>query len=382
MNLLKAIVVNLVETLLRVIPFPCKTGLITIGHPDRTSPVFLTCNYHLTVERVKRALEGIDAYLLVANSRGVNVWCAATGGFFTNHDVISVLKTSGMEERVDHREVILPQLAAAGIEARHIREKTGWKVVWGPVYSKDLPAFMENHRRKTPDMREVAFPWVQRMEMAVAWACPISILLSLILLPFWRAAIFPLAVLTWGLSFLIFMTFPLYSRWLTSTGKRVGFVFFDFGRGGFQLLLWGAFMLGLGIYTLSVGNLSGADMLRWGFISFIVVLLLSMDLMGSTPVYKSGLHKDRLFKVVLDDEKCKGAGHCEQVCPRNCYVVDRTRHRAIMPRADRCVQCGACIVQCPFDALHFKTPKGEPIPPETIRRFKLNLIGKRAGKVR
>jgi len=87
---------------------PSKTGLIRIGNPDRSSLVFLTCNYHLTLERVKRALEGIDCYLLVSNSRGVNVWCAATGGLFTNHDVVSVLKTSGIEELVDQRIVVLP----------------------------------------------------------------------------------------------------------------------------------------------------------------------------------------------------------------------------------------------------------------------------------
>ena len=96
MNSLRYIIVNIVETMLRLIPFPCKTGLIKIGNPDRNSHVFLTCNYHLTVERVKRALSGLDCYLLVANSRGYNVWCASTGGHLTNHNVIYVLKTSGL----------------------------------------------------------------------------------------------------------------------------------------------------------------------------------------------------------------------------------------------------------------------------------------------
>ncbi|MFQ5835809.1 MAG: HgcAB-like fusion protein, partial [bacterium] len=172
MSLLKYVIVNILETLLRVSPFPCKTGLIKIGHPDSSSPVFLTCNYHLTVERVKRALKGIDCYLLVANSRGINVWCAATGGHFTNHDVISVLKTSGIEELVDHRNVILPQLAATGIETKTVQRKTGWKIIWGPVYAKDIPAFIESKFRKTPEMREVEFPWAKRIEVAVAWAFP------------------------------------------------------------------------------------------------------------------------------------------------------------------------------------------------------------------
>ena len=112
-------------------------------------------------------------------------------------------------------------------------------------------------------------------------------------------------------------------------------------------------------------------------LSLALVSLLSVDLSGSTPVYKSGTHEERLLKVILDEEKCKGAAFCEQVCPRNCYEVDRERRKAAMPRAARCVQCGACIVQCPFDALYFRSPSGAIVPPETVRRFKLNLMGKR-----
>jgi len=68
---------------------------------------------------------------------------------------------------------------------------------------------------------------------------------------------------------------------------------------------------------------------------------------------------------------------CEQVCPRNCYEVDKILRKAKRPRADLCVQCGACIVQCPFDALYFRNPNGDIIPPDSIRKFKLNSMGKR-----
>jgi ferredoxin len=380
MNLPKFFAINIVETLLRVLPFPCKTGLSKIGNPDRNSPVFLTCNYHLTVERVKRVLKGIDAYLLVANSRGINVWCAATGGLFTNHNVISVLKVSGIEELVDHRNIMLPQLAATGVEADVIKKKTGWKVIWGPVYAKDIPAFIRNKLKKTPKMREVEFPLRQRIEMALGWAFPISIISALIMIPLWHEAISAVIFLVWGLSFLMFVSFPLYSQWLSSEDKRIGFVLFDFGRGGFQLILWGVLILGLIVYSLVADDFSWGFLFRWSFITLIAVLLLSIDLMGSTPVYKSGLHEDRLLRVILDEKKCRGAGFCEQVCPRNCYEVDRNRHIATIPRAGRCVQCGACIVQCTFDALYFESPKGEVIRPETIRRFKLNLIGRRLVK--
>jgi NAD-dependent dihydropyrimidine dehydrogenase PreA subunit len=377
MNLFSYITMNIVETLLRALPFRSKTGLVRIGNPDNNSPVFLTCNFHLTVERVRRALRGLNAYLLVANSRGINVWCAATGGLFTSHDIISSLKTSGIEDLVAHRNVILPQLAAAGIEPKVVRKKTGWNIIWGPVYASDIPLFIENRLKKTPQMREARFPMLQRIEMAVAWAFPISAILALITIPFWPHAVLPLILLVWGLSFCIFMPFPLYGHLLNSGRKKVGFVFFDFGRGGFQLILWSVLMVGFVAYSISTGEFSWAFILRWGFISFVVVLVLSMDLMGSTPTYKSGLHEDSLLRVILDKEKCRGAGLCEEVCPRNCYRMSTDRHVATMPGAVRCVQCGACIVQCPFDALYFRSPKGEIIPPESIRRFKLNLLGKR-----
>ncbi|MFQ6034450.1 MAG: ferredoxin family protein, partial [Sedimentisphaerales bacterium] len=94
-----------------------------------------------------------------------------------------------------------------------------------------------------------------------------------------------------------------------------------------------------------------------------------------------GLHEDRFLEVVLDKNKCKMAAYCEQVCPRDCFEVDTVRRIVSIPRAKQCVQCGACIVQCPFDALYFKSPKGNIISPENIRKYKLNFIGKRAVKV-
>ncbi|GAB6101841.1 hypothetical protein JCM16138_10640 [Thermococcus atlanticus] len=380
--MLRYMLINIVGTLLRGFPLPCKTGLVRIGNPGRNSPVFLTGNYCVTVERVKRVLEksGIDCYLLIANSRGINVWCSAAGGHFTNHDVISALKTSGIERLVNHRRVVLPQLAAAGIEAKVIGERTGWSVIWGPVYAKDIPKFVENGYKKSPKMREVEFPAVQRVEMAVMWAFPFSIIVALLAFFLWRSAVLPLFILSWLLPFLIFISFPVYSGLLARGKKKAGLsrytIIFDFSR--LPLIMEGAFLLLLAAYGLFTGNLSFDFILRWGFVSFVMVLLVSIDLMGSTPVYKSGLHEERLLRVALDEEKCTGCGVCVQVCPRNCYEIDGI---ARMPRAGKCVQCGACIVQCPFDALFFESPDGRIIPPETIRKFKLNLMGRRLVRV-
>ena len=317
--------------------------------------------------------------MLIANSKGINVWCAATGGHFSNHHVISILKTSGIEKLVAHRKVTLPQLAASGIEAKTIKNKTGWEIIWGPVYAKDIPLFVTNNFKKTSPMREVEFLLLQRMEMAVAWAFPISAVSSLIMITFWPKDILSLVSIIWLLSFLIFISFPIYQHLLSSKGKRIGFIFFDFGRGGFQFILWAVFIFILTFYQLSYGNFSWGFTFHWSFISLIIILILSIDLMGSTPLYKSSLHEDRLLRVILDREKCKGIGFCEQVCPRNCFKIDKSRQITTMPTGSvRCIQCGACIIQCPFDALYFESSKGDIISPNTIRKYKLNLLGKRA----
>ena len=371
--------VSVVQTLLRMLPFPCRTGLVRIGNPDANSPVLLTGNFRLTVERVRRALRGVDAHLLVANSRGVNVWCAATGGLLTNHDVVSVIKTSGIGDIVDHRTLVLPQLAATGIEGPVVRHRTGWRVVWGPVRADDLPAFLGRGLTASAAMRAVTFPWPQRLEMAVAWAFPISTISALLAFPFFGRSVLALVALIWSASLAIFLSFPLYERRRHRKRVAVGFVFFDFGRAGLPILIWLLFLVALAGLGAIGGSLSSGFMLGWGVASLGILLILSLDLSGSTPTYKSGLHGDRALEIVLEEDRCKGAGFCEAVCPTRVFEIDAERRLATLPNAEACVQCGACIVQCPFDALAFQTPAGDRIPPDVIRRFKLNLLGKRAG---
>lgn len=142
-------------------------------------------------------------------------------------------------------------------------------------------------------------------------------------------------------------------------------------------MLWLALMAGLAAVVGWSDRLGWELMIRWGLVSLAVLLILSLDLMGSTPVYKSALHEDRLLRIALDAQACKGAGFCETVCPKDVFEVDRDRRKATLPRAEECVQCGACLVQCPFDALFFEGRTGDVVTPRTVRRFKLNLLGRR-----
>jgi NAD-dependent dihydropyrimidine dehydrogenase PreA subunit len=379
MELVRRWTIILGLTLLRLVPWPRKTGLIEVGQPDRGSPVLLTCSYALTVGRVVRALRGQDCYLLVANSRGVNVWCAAAGGLLTHHDVVSALKTSGVQACVDHRTVILPQLAAAGVEAREVWERAGWRVVWGPADAAALPAFLARDKQATPEMRQVAFGLRDRLEMAVAWAFPISLLVALVLFFAWRAALLPALLLCWALSLLVFAAFPIYARWLRPrTGRRaISAPRIGAKRGGIQIALWMGCTSMLALYAIWAGTFAWDWLWRWAVLIGALVVLVTVDLAGMTPVLKSGTHKERLYQVVLDQERCLGDGVCVEVCPRGCFELGEV---AMMPRAERCVRCGACVVQCPGDALALLGPRGKVVTPATVRRYKLNLMGARTQK--
>ncbi|MDP2233116.1 MAG: mercury methylation corrinoid protein HgcA [Actinomycetota bacterium] len=132
-------------------------GLYRIGDPDRSAPVLVTANYKLTVDAVRTQLENHSAWLLVLDTRGVNVWCAAGKGTFGTEELIVRLLDSGVQSLVDHRTLVLPQLGAPGVAAHDVRAAVGFRVVYGPVRAADLPAFLDAGLKATPEMRRVQF---------------------------------------------------------------------------------------------------------------------------------------------------------------------------------------------------------------------------------
>lgn len=149
-------------------PYPSvKPGLYAIGRPSASAPVLVTGNYDLTVRRLLRDTQGLDAYLLVVNSTGINVWCASGGGYFTAEKIIAAVRTSQLGQVVNHRRLILPQLSATGVEGNRITSETGWEIRWGPVYSKDIPAYLKADQQKDDGIRWVGFPLNTRLEMAI-----------------------------------------------------------------------------------------------------------------------------------------------------------------------------------------------------------------------
>lgn len=137
-------------------------GLYAIGKPDSGAPVIVTANYKLTFDVVRRDTAGLDAWLLVLDTRGINVWCAAGKGTFGTEELIRRLRASRLDQVVSHRTLILPQLGAVGVAAHEVKKECGFKVVYGPVRARDLRSFLEKDMLATPEMRRVTFSTLER----------------------------------------------------------------------------------------------------------------------------------------------------------------------------------------------------------------------------
>jgi len=123
--------------------------------------------------------EGINAWLLVAPTKGINVWCAAGGGHFTTNTVVSIIKTSGIEELVDHRQLVLPQLSGTGVNAWSVKERTEWKPRFGPAHVKDLPAYLRRGKSRAERLhRHVEFNLKDRLVMGTNLASNDALLLA------------------------------------------------------------------------------------------------------------------------------------------------------------------------------------------------------------
>ena len=138
-------------------------GLYAIGAPSQESPVLVTANYKMTFDIVRRDMHGLNAWLLVIDTKGVNVWCAAGKGTFGTSEIAHRVRSTGLQDVVNHRTLILPQLGAPGVAAHKVLTECGFKVVDGPVRSEDLPSFLATGQQATEGMRRVTFGLIERL---------------------------------------------------------------------------------------------------------------------------------------------------------------------------------------------------------------------------
>ncbi|MGA2408050.1 MAG: mercury methylation corrinoid protein HgcA [Bacteroidales bacterium] len=140
-------------------------GLYAFGSPGPESDVFVTANYKLTFDTLRKNLSDMDGWILVLDTKGVNVWCAAGKGTFGTKELVSRIGLVSLEKIVNHKRLILPQLSATGVAAHKVKEETGFNVHYGPVRASDIKRFISDGYRADKEMRKVTFSFKDRIKL-------------------------------------------------------------------------------------------------------------------------------------------------------------------------------------------------------------------------
>jgi demethylmenaquinone methyltransferase/2-methoxy-6-polyprenyl-1,4-benzoquinol methylase len=337
----------------RWFPNPVEPGLRIIGTPDRTAPVIVTANFHLTVRRVEKALADQDCYLLVVPTKGINVWCASAGGEMNTHSILATLKTSGIGECVDHRVLVLPQFSAPGIDMKLLKKRTGWIGKWGPAYAYDLPSFLNNGCTKTPQQCLAKFPLSFRMEMLLSMNVSVWLVLAAVALaihPVWALIT---SAFFWGAGLILYAGYPYLpfeSGWLKALMLTIMVV---------------AVFIAVSVHV--TGN--PWQYAGWMVFTCLAIMIIGFDLKGIVGDRTSeaeafmhrlgfdafghlfrakGVHKGR---IIQDKDRCINCSTCRMVCPMGVFGIAENKKDVIITDESACLKCIACVRQCTKKAL-------------------------------
>jgi hypothetical protein len=259
-------------------------GLYGIGTPDPDSPILVTANYKLSFDTLRFSLNPLDAWLLVVDTRGINVWCAAGKRTFSTEEVIFSVEKTRIKEITKQRTLILPQLSATGVCALDVKKGCGFKVVFGPIRAREIPDFLKNKNLASEAMRSVSFTTRER-------AVLIPVELYLVLRPL--AIITLLAFMLSGIGQEVYSLTDAWQRGLSLIkasllGILSGSVLLPillpwlYGRQFWIKGLWPGLAVGL-LFCIMADQLAGLDRIAL----FLWILALSsfqgMNFTGCTP---------------------------------------------------------------------------------------------------
>jgi acetyl-CoA decarbonylase/synthase complex subunit gamma len=131
-------------------------GLYEIGEPNDMSPVFVTSNYRLTKIPVEIDIKGanLDAWLLVVDSEGIGIESAVAGGQFNAGAIAEAVKEFGVFDKVKHRILVLPGMAARLSGA--LEDEADALVVVGPRDSSGIGKFFKEQWKPEEYMKQYA----------------------------------------------------------------------------------------------------------------------------------------------------------------------------------------------------------------------------------
>lgn len=122
---------------------------------------------------LRKELFETSAWILVVDTRGINVWCAGGKGTFSAEEVAFQVHRTQLAQIVSHRELILPQLAANGLAGHEIKRLCGFKGRFGPILASMIPDFLKSGTA-SEEMRSATFSLRERavlipLEICMMW---------------------------------------------------------------------------------------------------------------------------------------------------------------------------------------------------------------------
>lgn len=269
-------------------------GLYGVGKPGPDSPVLVTANYKLSFDSLRQELDGVDAWIMVLDTRGVNVWCAAGKKNFSSEEVIRRVELCDLNKVVRHRQLILPQLSAPGVSAQQVKKGCGFSVKWGPVRAADLREFFKNGNQASAAMRQVTFMLGERLVL-------IPVELMLILKPsLW---VLPTVFFLSGLNSDIFSLSTVWSRGSTAAFAYLLGIFSGAvavpvllpwlpGRQFFLKGIWCGLVSGI-LLLVFADRFSALELLSLLLLGVSVSSYAAMNFTGATPFTSpSGVEKE------------------------------------------------------------------------------------------
>jgi acetyl-CoA decarbonylase/synthase complex subunit gamma len=239
---------------LRRMRYMVEPGLYAVGSPTAESPVFVSANYKLSFDHLRCELEGIDGWIMVIDTKGINVWCAAGKGTFGTEEIVRRIEATRLSEIVSHRRIIVPQLGAPGVAAHEVRRRSSFRVIYGPVRARDIPEFLDAGMKTSPDMRRVLFNIGDRLVLV------------------------PLELIQWGR----YAFFAAVLLFLLTGLSRNGYAFSGRDGGREVLLLLLAFVAGGALVPVFLPWLPGRA-LSWKGMSIGLLLAAVLVIVGLIP---------------------------------------------------------------------------------------------------
>jgi acetyl-CoA decarbonylase/synthase complex subunit gamma len=242
-------------------------GLYQLGpRYDPGAPLLVTANYHMSVVLVARHARQAGARLLVVDTDGINVWCSAGKGAFSNAAILAQLQRYDRELLTDGKwlRLVVPKLALSGVDLRALREH-GIRPVIGPLYAKDLPAYLAQPKLEDRDDDRVVFglqsrlfTWLPGLVQYVGYAAVIVMVLMLLGLVWEVSAPLGLILVVAALG----TAYPVLFPWLP--GRR-------FAIKGIVLGTLGSLALGLLVVTKALDPLTLAFAIPFTFAASIFI---------------------------------------------------------------------------------------------------------------